>query len=45
MKSMLYSVKNFSSTINIINFDIVFLHEKGFTIIFFPDMFFGVFTA
>ncbi len=41
---MLYSVKNFSTTINIINFDLVFLHEKGFTVIIFYTQLFGVFT-
>ncbi len=32
---MLYCVKNFFTTINIINFDVVFLHEKGITVIIF----------
>lgn len=41
---MLYSVKNFSTIINIIIFDVVFLHEKGFTVIIFYDLLFGVFT-
>lgn len=39
---MLYSVKNFYTTINIINFDIVFLDEKGFTITIFFDILFGL---
>jgi hypothetical protein len=27
-----------------INFDLVFLHEKGFIVIIFSDVLFGVFT-
>ncbi len=39
---MLYSVKNFYRPINMINFDLVFLHEKGFiVIIFFMMSFLG----
>ncbi|CAD0224768.1 conserved protein of unknown function [Chryseobacterium sp. JV274] len=41
---MLYYVKNFSRTINIINFELVFIHEKGFTVIVFFTQLFGVFT-
>lgn len=41
---MLYSVKNFCTTINIINFDIVFLDEKEFTITIFFDILFGLFA-
>ncbi|CAI8887762.1 conserved hypothetical protein [Chryseobacterium sp. IT-36CA2] len=41
---MLYSVKNFFTRINIINFDLVFLHEKGITVFIFSAQLFGVFA-